>query len=147
MESFGCCLINFLLKLTLRNNLTLKLLYPYRQLIQETHNKSITEVMETSDAAAQEANQSEQESEIVTDEYKNRKIIAAEVLKKINEVKNFIEVNGSDHLNMIFNELIENVEKMKLKIKNKVILEVSLDLKIYFIYTAYQCRMKKSPPS
>ena len=93
--------------------------------------------METSDAAAQEANQSEQESEIVTDEYKNRKIIAAEVLKKINEVKNFIKVNGSDHLNMIFNELIENAEKMKLKIKNKVILEVSLDLKIYFIYTAY----------
>ena len=36
--------------------------------------------METSDAAAQEANQSEEESEIVTDEYKNRKI-AAEVLK------------------------------------------------------------------
>ena len=34
--------------------------------------------MEASDAAAQEANQSEQESEIVTDEYKNRKIIAAE---------------------------------------------------------------------
>ena len=103
--------------------------------------------METSDAAAQEANQSEQESEIVTDEYKNRKIIAAEVLKKINEVKNFIKVNGSDHLKMIFNELIENAEKMKLKIKNKVILEVSLDLKIYFTYTAYQCRMKKSPPS
>ena len=75
--------------------------------------------METSDAAAQEANQSEQESEIVTDEYKNRKIIAAEVLKKINEVKNFIKVNGSDHLNMIFNELIENAEKMKLKIKTK----------------------------
>ena len=25
------------------------------------------------------------------------------------------EVNGSDHLNMIFNELIENVEQMKVK--------------------------------
>ena len=57
--------------------------------------------METSDAAAQEANQSEEESEIVTDEYKNRKI-AAEVLK-----------NSSRSI--IFNELIENVEKMKLK--------------------------------
>ena len=27
----------------------------------------------------------------------------------------FIEVNGSDHLNMIFNELIENVEQITLK--------------------------------
>ena len=48
---------------------------------------------------------------------KNRKI-AAETLKKLDEVKNFIEVNGSDHLNMIFNELIENVEQMKLKNQN-----------------------------
>ena len=44
-----------------------------------------------------------------------RKITAAEVLKKLDEVKYSIEVNGSDHLNMIFNELIENVERMKLK--------------------------------
>ena len=31
-------------------------------------------------------------------------------LKKLDEVKNFIEVNGSDHLNMIFNELIAYVD-------------------------------------
>ena len=71
--------------------------------------------METSDAAAKEANQSEEEPEIVTDEDKNKKITAAEALKKLDEVKNLIEVNGSDHLNMIFNELIENVGQMRLK--------------------------------
>ena len=52
---------------------------------------------------------------IVTDKDENRKITAAEVLKKFDEEKNFIAVNGSDHLNMIFYELIENVEQMKLK--------------------------------
>ena len=37
---------------------------------------------------------------------------------------------------MIFKDSIENVEQMKLKkTKNKVILEVSLNLKINFIYT------------
>ena len=41
----------------------------------------------------------------------------AETLKRLDEVKNFIEVNGSDHLNM-FHELIENVEQMTL-IKSK----------------------------
>ena len=46
---------------------------------------------------------------------KNRKITVAEALKRLDEVKNFIEVNGSDHLNMIFIELIKNVEQMKLK--------------------------------
>ena len=40
---------------------------------------------------------------------------AAEALKKLNKVKNFIEVNESDHLNVIFNESIENVEQIKLK--------------------------------
>ena len=30
-------------------------------------------------------------------------------------MKHFVEVNGSDHLNIIFNELIENFEQMKLK--------------------------------
>ena len=44
---------------------------------------------------------------------------------------------------MIFNELIENVKQMKLR-NHKVILEVSLDLKIYFIYTVYLFCMKKS---
>ena len=60
--------------------------------------------MEASDAAVKEANQSEEEPEIVTDEDENRKVTAAETLKKPDEVKNFIEINGSYHLNMIFNE-------------------------------------------
>ena len=34
-------------------------------------------------------------------------------------MKNFIEVNVSNHLNMIFDESIENVEQMKLKIKKQ----------------------------
>ena len=71
--------------------------------------------MKTSDAAVEEADQSEEKSEIVTDEDENRKIIEAEALKKLDEVKNFIEVNRRDYLNMIFNKLIENVEQMKLK--------------------------------
>ena len=37
---------------------------------------------------------------IVADEEENRKIEAAEALKKLDEMKNFIEVNGSDHLNI-----------------------------------------------
>ena len=45
---------------------------------------------------------------------------------------------------MIFNKSIENVEQMKPKSeKNKVILELYLDLKIYFIYTIYSYHMKK----
>ena len=47
------------------------------------------------------------------DEDENRKI----TVKKLDEVKYFIEVNGSNHLNMIFNELTENLERMKLKNK------------------------------
>ena len=77
---------------------------------------------------------------MVADEDENRKMTSAEALKKIDEVKNFIEVNGSDHLSMIFNESIKNVEQMKLKKKKT---ELSLDLKIYFIYTVYSYRMKK----
>ena len=64
---------------------------------------------------AKEANQSEEEHKIVTDEDENWKITTAEALKKLDEVKKFIEVNGSGHLNMIFNESIEKVEQMKLK--------------------------------
>ena len=60
----------------------------------------------------------EEELEIETDEDENRKI-AAEALKKLDEVKNFVEVNGSDHLNIFFNELIENVEQKKLKNKKR----------------------------
>ena len=55
------------------------------------------------------------ELEIVTDEDENRKITVTEALKKLGGVKNFIEVKGSDHLNMIFNELIEYMEQMTLK--------------------------------
>ena len=51
----------------------------------------------------------------MTHEDKNRKITAAKALKNLDEVKNFIDVNGSDHLNMIFNELNEKVEQMNLK--------------------------------
>ena len=65
--------------------------------------------------AADEANQSEEEPEIVTDEDENRKMTAGEMLKKFNEVKKYIEFNGSDYLKMIINELIENVEQMKHK--------------------------------
>ena len=82
---------------------------------QEARNISIVEVMGTSDAAAEEANQSEEEPKIVADEDENRKITSADALKKLDEVKNFIEINGSDYLNLIFNELIEIVEQLKLK--------------------------------
>ena len=71
--------------------------------------------MDMSNAAVKEANYSEEEAEIVTDEDENRKITAAETLKKLDKVKNFIEINGSDHLNMIFNELSENMEQIRLK--------------------------------
>ena len=64
--------------------------------------------------------------DIATDEDEDRKIAAKEALKKLVEVKNFIDVNGSDHLNMIFNELIEKMEQMKNK---KNTLEVPLDFK------------------
>ena len=66
------------------------------------------------------------EPEIVTDEDETRKK-TAETLKKLEEVKKFIEANGSDHLNMIFNELIENVGQMTLKNQKQN------DIKIYFI--------------
>ena len=49
----------------------------------------------------------------------DRKYFTAEALTKLDEVKKFIEVNRSYYLNIIFNELIENVEQMKLKNKKK----------------------------
>ena len=52
------------------------------------------------------ANQSKDEPEIVIGVDENRKIIAAKALKKLDEVKKFIEVNRSDHINIIFNESI-----------------------------------------
>ena len=79
---------------------------------QETHNRSIADAMKTSDAAVEEANQSKEESELVTDEDENRKIITAEALKRLDEVKNFIEANGSD--------LLKIWKKLSSKIKNKV---------------------------
>ena len=61
----------------------------------------------------------------ITDDGQNRKITAAEALKRLDEVKTFVEINGSnhliieligrDHLNMICNKLIENLEQMTLK--------------------------------
>ena len=80
--------------------------------------KSVAEIMETRDVAAKEANQPEEKPQIVADEDDNRKITAAEALKKFDKVKNFIEVSGSDHLSTIFNELIEKVEQMKVKNQN-----------------------------
>ena len=74
--------------------------------------------METRDVPAKEANQPEEKPQIVADEDDNRKITAAEALKKFDKVKNFIEVSGSDHLSTIFNELIEKVEQMKVKNQN-----------------------------
>ena len=68
---------------------------------------------------AKEANQSKDEPEIVTGVDENRKIIAAKALKKLDEVERFIEVNRSDHINIIFNESIENVEQMKIKNKKQ----------------------------
>ena len=68
---------------------------------------------------ARAANQSEEEPEIVADEDENRKITAAETLKKLDEVKNLIEVNGSNHFDMIFNESVENVDQMKPKNKKQ----------------------------
>ena len=65
--------------------------------------------------AADEANQSEEEPEIVTDEDENWKITSGDVLKKFSEVKNFIEVNGSNYLKIIINVFIENLEQMKNK--------------------------------
>ena len=47
---------------------------------KEIRNKRIAEVMETIDAAAEEAKQSKEEPEIVTDEGENRKITASEAL-------------------------------------------------------------------
>ena len=69
--------------------------------------------------AAKGVNQSQEEPELLSDEDENRKITAFEPLNKLDEVKNFIEVNGSNHLNMIFNESIENVEHKKLKNKKQ----------------------------
>ena len=74
--------------------------------------------MEVRDTAAKEANQSEEEREILTDVDKNKKIKAAEAIKKLDEVKHFIEVNKSDRLNMSCNKLIENVEQMNPKNQN-----------------------------
>ena len=44
-------------------------------------------------------------------------------------------------------ELIENVEQVKLKNQKQSDIKVSLDLKIYFIYTVYSYSVKKNPPS
>ena len=81
--------------------------------------------------AAKGVNQSQEEPELLSDEDENRKITACEPLNKLDEVKNFIEVNGSNHLNMIFNESIENVEQMKLKNKKQS------DIRSFFRYVLF----------
>ena len=82
MQSFRNCLINFLLKLTSPNTW-----FWHWICYIVTTNWSTDGRLETSDAAAEEANQSEEELGIVTDEDENRKIAAAEALKKLDEVK------------------------------------------------------------
>ena len=75
----------------------------------------MADASETSDATAEEASQPEEEPEILTNEDENRQITVAEVLKKLDEAKNFIAVNGSEDLNMIFDEIIENTWQMNLQ--------------------------------
>ena len=48
---------------------------------QETSNKNIAEVIEITNTAVEEANQSEEEPEIVADGDENRKITAVEALE------------------------------------------------------------------
>ena len=56
--------------------------------------------METSDAAAEEANQSEEKPEIVTDEDENRKIAAEALTLQVPA-----QQNGQTHLNKTADEL------------------------------------------
>ena len=75
--------------------------------------------MEHVPLAAKAANQSAEEPKIVSDEDENWKITVAEALRKLDEVKNFVEANRSDHLNMIFNDSMKIVERMKLNNKKQ----------------------------
>ena len=60
-------------------------------------------------------------------------------------MKNFVEVNGSDHLNIIFNKLIENFEKMKLKNQKQNDIRSLFRSYIYFfVYPIYSYGIKKS---
>ena len=58
------------------------------------------------------------------------------------------EVNGSDHLNMIFNELIKNVEQMK--VKNQKQSDIRNILKYilkYISFMLFTLSYEKNPPS
>ena len=69
-----------------------------------------------------------------------------EALKKLDEVKKFIEVNGSDHLNMIFVKLIENVEQMKIKNqKQNYIWSFFRSWNIFYLYCLL-ISYEKNPP-
>ena len=104
--------------------------------------------MKMSDTAVEEANHSEEEPEIVTDEDENRKKqkTATEALKKLDKGKHFIEVKGRDHLNMIFNELIENVEQIKLKNKKQSYIRSFFASKIY-LFILFIVLYEKNLPS
>ena len=52
------------------------------------------------------------ESETVTDESENKKITAAEALKKLDGVKNFIEVNESN-VEQMWSKLRSNIKKQR----------------------------------
>ena len=73
-----------------------------------------------------------------------QKDTAAESLKKLDEVKNSTKVNGSNHFNMMFNELIENTQQMKLKNEKQSNIRTFFSFKISFMYTVYSYSMKKS---
>ena len=83
----------------------------------------------------------------ITDEDENRNISAAETLKTLDEVKNFIEVIGSDHLNKVFNELIEHVEQMKLKNKKKSDIRSFLRSQNIFYLYCLLVSYETNPPS
>ena len=46
--------------------------------------------------------------------------VAKGILISLRSQQKLPEVNGSDHLNMIFNKLIENVEQMKVKNQKQI---------------------------
>ena len=46
--------------------------------------------------------------------------VAKEILISLRSQQKLPEVTGSDHLNMIFNKLIENVEQMKVKNQKQI---------------------------
>ena len=93
---------------------------------------------------AKKANKSKEETETVTDIDENRKITEAEATKKLDEVKNFIEVNRSDHMNIIFNDSLEIAKQMKLKNQKQSDIRSFFKSYISFILLTLIVRKKSS---